>query len=203
MERYDYEEEVLNDVIEYIRDHYDINELKENFENKDGFYQDLYDDLFVSDSVTGNASGSYYCNAWRAEEALCHNLDLLADALEEFGDDLNPLRDGAEACDVTIRCYMLGQVLGDAIDNIENEIEDYISIVDYIEDQCKIRFEELFNEEDEDVDSIFEDEINDLKKEYGYNPNGNWVEKAVASAINEFVDWYQETKGEYLNEREI
>ena len=58
MERYDYEEEVLNDVIEYIRDHYDINELKENLEDKDEFYQDLYDDLFVSDSVTGNASGS-------------------------------------------------------------------------------------------------------------------------------------------------
>lgn len=203
MERYDYEDAVREDVLDYIRNNYDIQELKENLEDKDEFYQNLYDDLFVSDSVTGNASGSYYCNAWKAEESLCHNMDLLADALEEFGGELDVLRDGAEACDVTIRCYMLGQVLGDAIDNIENEIEDYISIVDYIEDQCKIRFEELFNEEDEDVDSIFEDEINDLKKEYGYNPDGNYVEMAVASVINEFVDWYQETKGEYMNEREI
>lgn len=201
MERYDYEEEVLNDVIEYIRDHYDINELKENLEDKDEFYQDLYDDLFVSDSVTGNASGSYYCNAWKAEESVCHNMDLLADALEEFGGELDVLRDGAEACDVTIRCYMLGQVLGDAIDDIENEIDDYISISEYIE-EVKERFEEYFSDGTYDEYPL-EDAVNDLKKEYGYNPDGNWVEKAVADVIDEFVDWYQETKGEYLNEREI
>lgn len=202
MERYDYEEEVLNDVIEYIRDHYDIQELKENLEDKDEFYQELYDDLFVSDSVTGNASGSYYCNAYMAEEAICHNMDLLADALEEFGGELDVLRDGAEACDVTIRCYMLGHVLGNAIDDIETEIEDYISISNYL-DEVEERFEELFADNDENVDDIFEDTVRDLKDEYGYNPNGNWVEKAVANAINEFVDWYQETKGEYMNEREI
>lgn len=202
MERYDYEEEVLNDVIEYIRDHYDINELKENLEDKDEFYQELYDDLFVSDSVTGNASGSYYCNAYMAEEAICHNMDLLADALEEFGGELDVLRDGAEACDVTIRCYMLGQVLGDAIDDIETEIEDYISISNYI-DEIEERFEELFADNDENVDDIFEDTVRNLKDKYGYNPEGNYVEKGVASVINGFVDWYQETKGEYLNEREI
>lgn len=201
MERYDYEEEVLNDVIEYIRDHYDINELKENLEDKDEFYQDLYDDLFVSDSVTGNASGSYYCNAWKAEESICHNMDLLVDALEEFGGELDVLRNGAEACDVTIRCYMLGQVLGDAIDDIENEIDDYISISEYIE-EVKERFEEYFSDGTYDEYPL-EDAVNDLKKEYGYNPDGNWVEKAVADVIDEFVDWYQETKGEYLNEREI
>lgn len=202
MERYDYEEEVLNDVIEYIRDHYDINELKENLEDKDEFYQELYDDLFVSDSVTGNASGSYYCNAYMAEEAICHNMDLLADALEEFGGELDVLRDGAEACDVTIRCYMLGQVLGDAIDDVETEIEDYISIYNYI-DEVEERFEELFADNDENVDDIFEDTVRNLKDKYGYNPEGNYVEKGVANVINGFVDWYQETKGEYLNEREI
>ena len=198
MERYNYEDAVREDVIEYIKDNYSIRDLKENLEDKDEFYQDLYDDLFVSDSVTGNASGSYYCNAWKAEEAVCHNMDLLADALEEFGNDLDILRDGAEACDVTIRCYMLGQVLGDAIDDIENEIDDYISISEHIE-EVKERFVELFDE-GETMDDMLEDEVNDLKKEYGYNPDGNWVEKAVADVINEFVDWYQETKGEYMNE---
>lgn len=201
MERYDYEEEVLKDVIEYIRDHYGIHELKEKLEDKDGFNQELYDDMFVSDLVTGNASGSYYCNAWKAEESVCHNMDLLADALEEFGGELDVLRDGAEACDVTIRCYMLGQVLGDAIDDIENEIDDYISISEYIE-EVKERFEEYFSDGTYDEYPL-EDAVNDLKKEYGYNHDGNWVEKAVADVINEFVDWYQETKGEYLNEREI
>lgn len=202
MERYDYEEAVRDDVLEYIRDHYGIQELKEKLEDKDDFNQELYDDLFVSDLVTGNASGSYYCNAWKAEESVCHNMDLLADALEEFGGELDVLRDGAEACDVTIRCYMLGQVLGDAIDDIETEIEDYISISNYI-DEVKERFEELFADNDENVDDIFEDTVRDLKGEYGYNPDGNYVEKAVAKVIDDFVSWYPETKGEYLNEREI
>lgn len=199
MERYNYEDAVREDVIEYIKDNYSIRDLKENLENKDEFYQDLYDDLFVSDSVTGNASGSYYCNAWKAEEAICHNMDLLADALEEFGGELDVLRDGSEACDVTIRCYMLGQVLGDAIDDMETEIEDYISISNYI-DEVEERFEELFADNDENVDDIFEDTVRDLKDEYGYNPDGNYVEMAVVSVINGFVDWYQETKGEYMNE---
>lgn len=32
--------------------------------------------------VTGNGSGSYTCDAYEAEENLCHNLDLLKDAAE-------------------------------------------------------------------------------------------------------------------------
>lgn len=67
--------------------------------------QDLNDTLFTCDSVTGNASGSY------TEEYLCHNWDLLVEALTEFGSDMSYLGRGAEACDVTIRCYLLGQAI--------------------------------------------------------------------------------------------
>lgn len=81
--------------------------------------KELRYDLWTADSVTGNASGSYYCNAWKAEEALCHNWDLLADALEEFGGDTDILRQGPEACDVTIRCYLLGECLSEVLDELE------------------------------------------------------------------------------------
>ena len=64
----------------------------------------------VADSVTGNASGSYTFHAWQAEENICHNFDLLSEAIEEFGGKCDVLKDGAEACDVTIRCYLLSEV---------------------------------------------------------------------------------------------
>ena len=116
--RYDYYENVKEDVKDYIKENYD------NLEDIDK--DNLYDDLFISDSVTGNASGSYYCNAWKAEEAICHNMDLLVEALECFGyeEGFNAMEKGAEWCDVTIRCYVLGQVIDDAIEELENELEN-------------------------------------------------------------------------------
>lgn len=92
MEKYDYLSAVESDVREYIEnnvnfhDYSDLDEMKE----------DLNEKLFVEDSVTGNASGSYTFNTWKAEEYLCHNLDLLAEANEEFGGSSDILSDGAE-----------------------------------------------------------------------------------------------------------
>lgn len=113
---YDYKEHVADDIREYIRENVDLNEWKGR---RDELEQELYDDLWDDDCVTGNASGSYYCNAWKAEEALCHNWDLLADALEEFGSDTDILRQGPEACDVTIRCYLLGECLSEVLDELK------------------------------------------------------------------------------------
>ena len=122
MERYDYLQAVKDDVKQYIQD----NDIIVTTDNRDEVEQQLYDDCFISDSVTGNASGSYYCNAWKAEEAICHNLDLLGEAADEFGDDsiTNVLKQGPEACDVTIRCYMLGQAIPAALDEILEEADD-------------------------------------------------------------------------------
>ena len=117
---YNYLEAVTEDVREYINNEIDLTEWAGD---RDGLEQQLNDDLFINDSVTGNASGSYYCNAWKAEEALCHNWDILADALEEFGGDTNILRQGAEACDVTIRCYLLGQAISAVLDEMEENGE--------------------------------------------------------------------------------
>lgn len=111
MERYDYLEAVKEDVLNYINE----NDIVVTSENR----EDLNDTLFTYDSVTGNASGSYTFNAWEAEEYLCHNWDLLVEALTEFGSDMSYLERGAEACDVTIRCYLLGQAISEALDEIE------------------------------------------------------------------------------------
>lgn len=111
MERYDYLEAMKNDIREYIEDNYTSEELAEALEDMAEFETALCDDLWIVDSVTGNASGSYFCNHWRTEEAICHNLDLLGEAMRELCCDVDALSNGAEWCDVTIRCYLLEQAV--------------------------------------------------------------------------------------------
>lgn len=109
MEKYDYEEAVKDDIREYLRDHGVEGRIDEDLRQK------LEDDMFVSDSVTGNASGSYTFSAWRAEENLCHNWGLIGECAEHFGVDDTSLSKGAEYWDVSIRCYLLDQCLTEIV----------------------------------------------------------------------------------------
>lgn len=115
--KYNYLQAVTDDVKEYIKNEIDLDEWTGN---RDGLEEQLNDDLWICDMVTGNASGSYTFNRYRAEEYLCHNWAELAEALEEFGcSDINPFDKGAEWCDVTLRCYYLGQAIAAALDELE------------------------------------------------------------------------------------
>lgn len=120
MEKYNYYEAVEEDIKSYIDGHHDeIMVMVEKGDSRDDIAEVLYDELFIDDSVTGNASGSYTFSTWLAEENICHNLDLLAEACEEFGlDYAKLLSDGAEACDVVIRCYLLAGVFSDVLDEM-------------------------------------------------------------------------------------
>jgi hypothetical protein len=124
MERYDYLEAVKADVTEWLNDNEGMSFKWTDFDDADEAAEWLYDKLWVEDSVTGNASGSYYCNAWRAEEAICHNLDLLSDAVSEFGGGFDVLKEGAEACDVTIRCYLLRDAIAEVIDELDPDFDE-------------------------------------------------------------------------------
>lgn len=122
--KYDYFKAVKEDVIEWIKGEFTTEELKERLLDRDEFENDMNDYLWITDSVTGNASGSYTFCTWMAEENLCHNLDLLKEAIEEFGGNYGEaLEKGAEYCDVTIRCYLLGQAIHQALDELESECE--------------------------------------------------------------------------------
>lgn len=121
MERYDYLQAVIDDVKEYINDEIEMSD----YNDRDELAEYLQDNLWACDSVTGNGSGSYTVNAWQAEENLCHNLGLLGEALSEFGCEPDYLTEkGAEACDVTIRCYLLGQAIDAALDELWDDAED-------------------------------------------------------------------------------
>ena len=133
MEKYNYLASVKEDVKQWLSDHdefiaeyADENGKWLREDNRDDIESDLNDRLFCDDDVTGNASGSYTFNTWRAEENLCHNLDLLGEALGEFGYEgaaLAKLMESAEGCDVTIRCYLLGQVINEVLNEMEEEGE--------------------------------------------------------------------------------
>lgn len=119
---YNYFEAVTADVLEYIKSEISLDEWKGKPEELE---EHLNDVLWIADSVTGNASGSYWCNTWKAEECLCHNWGELAEALEEFGcTDINPFEKGAEWCDVTLRCYYLGQAIAAALEELADELEE-------------------------------------------------------------------------------
>lgn len=117
---YDYREAIKDDVLEYIN-----NEINfEDFDTLEDLEEYLNDELWTVDSVTGNASGSYTFSTYEAEENLAHNWDLLAEALEEFGNEENPISKGAEWCDVTIRCYLLGECIAAALEEIEDDFNE-------------------------------------------------------------------------------
>ena len=129
MEKYDYQAAVSEDIREYLKNH----DIIVTTANREELEDNLRDDLMNEDSVTGNASGSYTCNYWRAEENICHNLDLLQDAADEYGCDLGEwIKRGAETCDVAIRCYLVPSCLYDVLDEVEIEVEDLQELADYI-----------------------------------------------------------------------
>ena len=108
-EKYDYKKAIKNDIREYLEN--------ENY----GFItqkmrDELYDELFNADSVTGNASGSYTFSTWKAESYLCHNVDLIEEVINEFGYEPSHELKGAEWWDVSIRCLLVGRLLDEVID---------------------------------------------------------------------------------------
>ena len=118
---YDYREAVKDDVLEYIN-----NEINfEDFDTLEELEEHLNEVLFTEDSVTGNASGSYTFSTYEAEENICHNMDLLQEALSEFGDTEALVMDfDAEKADVTIRCYLLGECIAAALEEIEDDFNE-------------------------------------------------------------------------------
>ena len=124
---YNYREVVKSDCIDAIREYIEYHEDEIRGMSKTRLEEKMYDEFFVEDSVTGNASGSYTFNAYEAEQNLSGNWDLAKEAMEEFGCKENPFDKGPEWVDVTIRCYLLGQCLADAMEEIDDEIEEAIA----------------------------------------------------------------------------
>lgn len=119
---YNYREEVTDSCVDAIKEYLDNHHV--DGMSKDKLYDAMYDAFWISDSVTGNASGSFTFNAYKAGEYLTGNWDLVIEAMQEFGEtDVNPMEKGEEWCDVTVRCYLLSECLHNAMEKLDAEIE--------------------------------------------------------------------------------
>lgn len=121
MDRYDYRKVIKNEIIDWIISNTDL------MENKESLYDDeisnwIYDEVFAEDSVTGN--GPYgYAREEQCREYVASNLDLYFEAAREFDDfptGTTPwtVRNPAQHMDATIRCYLLGECIENALEEL-------------------------------------------------------------------------------------
>lgn len=122
-----YKEAVKSDSKQYIAENIDA-----YFDEEDGSasdFSEVYDDLFIADSVTGNGSGSYTCNSYAAMQNVSEVIwdSEFWNSFDMMGYDASSIVDafktGAENIDVLARIFALSDVYGD----IE---EDYMSMVE-------------------------------------------------------------------------
>lgn len=120
---YNYLENMVEDVKEYIKNEIDFSE----YEDMDELRESLNDDLWTEDSVTGNGSGSYTFNRAIAKEYVDENKDLVDEMMKEFDCKEKVvnwwIEDNYEAIDVSIRCYLLGQAIEKALDDFTEEFD--------------------------------------------------------------------------------
>lgn len=121
MMSYNYEKCMKSDILDYIEENIS---RADYIDDRDALEQHLNDDCWISDSVTGNASGSYFCNAWEAKKAVTDNMSYCIESLREFCVEPESiaehfLGEDWEYFDVTIRCYLLGQMVNEVLDELE------------------------------------------------------------------------------------
>ncbi len=122
MNKYNYLEAMVEDIKDWMHNN-DFN-LSE-YTDLDEVREDLYDELFAEESVTGNGL-SWYDTEFKCEEYICHNLDLLFEAVFEYGETEEMLLDNihkyareksfARWADCTIRCYLLSSAINEVLE---------------------------------------------------------------------------------------
>lgn len=91
-------------------------------------FDDVYDELWIDDSVTGNGSGSYFFNSADARECLQDAIfdENIRRLVNDYSDnfDWNYYLNHPESLDVIIRCLMLGEASG----RLENYFDEQYAL---------------------------------------------------------------------------
>lgn len=128
MERYNYFESIYDDVVQWFKD--DPEMLAEFVALNEACAADFaFNQLWLEDSITGNCSGSYWFSTWKAEEALCHNMELIYECIQDGLMSWESL-ENPEGVDVVIRCNLLP----DVVIQVWHDIDDGIVLEDEIEE---------------------------------------------------------------------
>lgn len=130
MTNYNYLTEMVNDIRNYIDNNIELSE----YEDREQLEEFLNDALWIEDSVTGNASGSYTFNCWTAREYVMDNMELVTEMAAEFGIDdaemgRNFREENWEYFDVSIRCFLLGQAIAEALDGLNYNFEEPTEVI--------------------------------------------------------------------------
>ena len=110
---YNYKDEMIDELDQMAK------EAKIDFtgKNRGEAYEELQDLAFDRD-LTGNRTGSYFCNELKAERALLGNFDLIQDAVDDFGTESIDSPDllTGEHLDILVREHLLPSVIDDVLD---------------------------------------------------------------------------------------
>lgn len=110
---YFYKLEMVDELESMIKD----SDIDFTGKNRGEAYEALQDLAFDRD-MTGNRTGSYWCNELKAERALLGNFDLVQDALDELGMESisSPELVSGEHLDILVREHLLPQIIDDVLD---------------------------------------------------------------------------------------
>lgn len=111
----------LDAMVEDIKDVF--GEYEWDTEDRDSLAEQMNDDLWVDDSVTGNGSGYYDDNAYDHIQGDPNAMDYIRDLVHDFDIDAETvaekfLDEDYSYWDVSIRCYLLGEAIGRALDEL-------------------------------------------------------------------------------------
>lgn len=126
---YDYNEAIKDSIRTYLENEFDWDRITEDELDTDEVKELLEEELWTEDSITGNGSGSYTFNRYKAGEYVLDNMDLVNDMVQEFGVDNETvaekfLDEDWEYFDVSIRCYLLNQCIDEVVDEYAEKIEE-------------------------------------------------------------------------------
>jgi hypothetical protein len=80
-----YYDEIKNDILAILEDDKEASNILQSEDDEDTIVENLVDYFWTCDSVTGNASGSYYCSSYKAR-IHCYNYACdVREALESYG----------------------------------------------------------------------------------------------------------------------
>ena len=125
--KYDYRRAITDDLKDWIVNDTDILENPDSYGDRDTLENWIYDEVWTEDNVTGNGY-SWYDTEEKCSEYLSDNFDLLYTAAHEYNmnDDVNILIEHyqnkalARYFDCTIRCYLLGECIEIALEELQN-----------------------------------------------------------------------------------
>lgn len=111
---YNYQLEMVDELESMLKD----SDIEFDGKNRGEAFEELQDLAFDRD-LTGNRTGSYWCNELKSERALLGNFDLVQDALDDFGMESisSPELVSGEHLDVLVREHLLPSVIDEVLDN--------------------------------------------------------------------------------------